>query len=134
MKKLAAIVVLLLCIGCGEKPVEKPERLLDKKEMVNILYDLSILQAVNSYQQKILDDNKIDPKTYIYKKYKIDSLTFAQNDKYYASQLEEYEDIHKKVAERLKADKAAYDPAGKKPAVRLNKKRLKDKVVTPATK
>lgn len=105
MKKLAFILVSFLAFACADEAVPKPDRLLKEGEMVNILYDISILQAIKSYQPQALEEGKVDAKNYIYKKYSIDSLTFAQNQAYYASKLELYESIQAKLADRVKKEK-----------------------------
>lgn len=105
MKKLALILVSFLAFACTNEAVPKPDHLLKEGEMVNILYDISILQAIKSYQPQALEDGKVDAKNYIYKKYSIDSLTFAQNQAYYASKLELYESIQTKLGEKIKKEK-----------------------------
>lgn len=111
MKKILVLFIATLFFACGSTEAEKPERLLGEKEMVNILYDISVLQAIRSFSTATLDSNKVDPRIYIYKKYKIDSLTFAQNQEYYASNLEQYESIQKQVLEKLTKNKEKYAPA-----------------------
>lgn len=112
MKK--AIIVLLgtltLFIACGEKEVEKPENLIGEDEMVDILYDITLLQAIKSYRPKDLKDNNIEVSTYVYKKYDIDSITFAESQSYYAANLEVYERIHKKVKAKMEVEKKKYEP------------------------
>lgn len=107
MKKLVFILISFLAFACTDKAAPKPDRLLKEGEMVNILYDISILQAIKSYQPQALEEGKVDAKNYIYKKYSIDSLTFAQNQAYYASKLELYESIQTKLADRVKKEKEA---------------------------
>ena len=104
MKKLVFIFLALLVLSCKEELAPKPEHLLTEGDMVNILYDISILQSIKSFQPAVLDSNRVNPRTYIYSKYKIDSLIFAQNHTYYASNLEEYDKIQARVKERLKAN------------------------------
>jgi hypothetical protein len=41
---------------------------------------------------------------YIYKKYKIDSIQFVQNNKYYASNIEEYKKMFERVKSRLEKE------------------------------
>jgi hypothetical protein len=52
--------------------------------MIDIMYDLAVLEGIK-YQNRLLDSNQINSATYIYKKYKIDSLQLAQSNVYYAS-------------------------------------------------
>lgn len=108
MKKIFLLfITLFLLAACGhDKPVPKPEKLFSEKEMENIMFDMALLQAMRSSAPKVLDDNGVDVKNYIYKKYKTDSLTYNQNHTYYASRLDVYEDIQKKVTERLNKAKA----------------------------
>lgn len=119
MKRYTILFAALLLFACGEN-VEKPERLLEKDEMVNIFYDLTLLQAIKSYQPKILIDNKVEAKEYVYRKYDIDSTVFAQNHRYYASRLEDYTEIQDKVNERIKKEKEKVVPAVK-PGEKENK-------------
>lgn len=90
--------------------------------MVDILYDMALLQAMKSYNPNMLDVMNINSTNYIYKKYNIDSLQFAQNNEYYASRIEEYQKIYEKVDERLqktiKASKPKVLPELKKDVVK----------------
>ena len=108
MKKLIVLSLSMLLFACGSNELEKPDPLLNEKQMENILYDVSLLQAVKSISPSVLDSNKVDPKNYIYKKYDIDSVTFAKNHTYYAANLEQYEKIQKRIVERLKQNKEKY--------------------------
>lgn len=111
MKKALVLLVSFLFLCCGEKKeaVAKPDRLLKEEEMVDILYDIAIFQSMNSYSPVTLQIKNLEPSDYIYRKYTIDSATFAQNHVYYASDIDRYEKLNKKVVDRLKADKAKYD-------------------------
>ena len=82
--------------------------------MENILYDLALLQALKSYSPEKLKENSINPKTYIYQKYKIDSAQFAQSNKYYASDINEYKLMFENVSTRLQNKKAQIDTIVKK--------------------
>ncbi|MFL9844558.1 DUF4296 domain-containing protein [Flavobacterium rhizosphaerae] len=94
------LAISVLAIACSEKR-EEPEHLLSEQQMEDILYDISILQAIQSFSPRVLDTNKVDPKYYIYHKYDIDSATFTQNNNYYAADLELYEKIEDRVLERI---------------------------------
>ena len=44
---------------------------------------------------------------YIFEKYKIDSITYRQNQRYYAANARKYKKIYKKVIERLDKENPA---------------------------
>jgi hypothetical protein len=58
--------------------------------MIDVMYDLSILDAIKYQNPASLETYKINPSQYIYKKYKIDSAQFAQSNIYYASNYKDY--------------------------------------------
>ncbi|MBY8962916.1 DUF4296 domain-containing protein [Flavobacterium sp. D11R37] len=121
MKKAAVLLLGLFCMAsCGDG-AEKPERLLSEDEMANILYDITVLQAMRAHQPKYLLDNNVSTTDYIYQKYKIDSATFAQNNTYYASDLDKYDRIHKKVTDRVNKEKAAFEDKKDTLKTELNK-------------
>ena len=132
MKKAAVLFVVIMIFSCTGGGAKKPERLLSEDEMVSILYDLSLLQAIQSTEPMKLQDKNVEATTYIYKKYKIDSLTFAQNHTYYASDIEGYQAIHKKVTDKLKAEKAPYDTIAARAARKAGDKDKKQKRLRPA--
>ncbi len=101
MKSYSAVMIGLLffLLGCSNR-IEKPKNLIDKDKMVDILYDLSLLEAIKA--QNIGGGiNTKQTNEYIYKKYKIDSVQLAQSNKYYASDVEEYKKIFVKVKAKL---------------------------------
>ena len=101
MKKIFFLTVFFGLFACNENPVKRPKILLDEAIMENILYDAAILQAANINAPEILQANKIDAKNYIYKKYKIDSATYHQNNRYYAAEVNNYKHMHKRILARL---------------------------------
>lgn len=113
MKKLSTILLLVLLFSCDTATVPKPDRLIDEDKMVDILYDLSVLDAVRSQKPYMLTKENIDPNTYIYSKYKIDSVQFAQSNKYYASQINLYKKMYGRVGKRLKQQISDLDSVSK---------------------
>lgn len=104
MEKIFVLVsMVLLMVSCKEEVVAKPEKLIDKKIMTNILYDMALLEAIKYQYPYIVDSNQVNTPKYIYKKYKIDSLQFAQNNMYYASHFSAYQDMFTEVQNRIKA-------------------------------
>ena len=102
MKKIGAFFLLFaILISCQKPAIPKPANLIDENEMVDIMYDISILEAMKSQKAVVLEVNAINPNTYIFKKYKIDSLQFANSDKFYASDIKKYKEIFDKVNKRI---------------------------------
>lgn len=116
MKKIAFVVVLaIMFFSCSDKEtVEKPSKLLSENEMTDIMYDIAILQAMKSYTPSKLSDNNIEPSKFIYEKYKIDSITFVQNSRYYASQMDVYQTMQKNVLSRLDRERTEAEKQVKK--------------------
>ncbi len=88
---------------------DRPDNLISKEKMVDILIDSKLLTLGNTNTKKVLKDSNVDVSTYIFKRHNIDSLQFAQSNSYYAFHLDEYEDIHdmaldslERLAKRLK--------------------------------
>lgn len=101
MKKILYTLILLSLFACNENPVETPDILLDEEVMVDILYDIALLQAADGYIPEKLSANNIKVNTFIYNKYKIDSVTYYQNHKYYAADVKRYKEMFKEVVNRI---------------------------------
>lgn len=113
MKKLLFLSCILL-FSCKNEIIEKPENLIDESTMKNILYDLAMIQAIKGHDMTLLPKNKIDPKTYIYKKYHIDSVQLVKSNKYYASDITNFKKMYDEVLERIKVEKIANEKVLKK--------------------
>lgn len=109
------MVSLVALASCTQgNVVEKPENLVDEDQMVNMLYDLSLMQA--SYSVGEVQNKRIDGLKFLKEKYGVDSATFAGSNKYYASQPEKYQKIQKQVFEMMEAEKAKLGEAKQTPA------------------
>lgn|SRR5690606_10430813 len=128
MKKIFCLIVLLIAsVSCKEKPVEKPEKLIDKETMTNILYDLAILQASVNFKSHAVN-NSIEVDTYIYEKYEIDSVTLIQNQRFYASDVKAFKEMYKDISERIKAEEVLADSLSKTEKKEIKKPILKEEV------
>lgn len=94
-----ALVFFLL--GCAEQQVPRPENLIPRDRMTDILYDIAVLHAIEGSYPKVLKNNEISVMAFVYEKYGIDSLQLTQSDLYYASRPAEYEAIYKAVEDRV---------------------------------
>src|SRR6476661_3627340 len=99
--KMKKIVILFCCalaiLGCNSNSVEKPKNLIPKDKMIDILYDMSLLEAIKNQNINGGVTSQAANK-YVYEKYKIDSVQFVTSSKYYAANIEEY----KKMVEKVK--------------------------------
>ena len=98
------MTLTLMACNSIEKPKE-PENLISKDKMVDILYDVFVINTAKGTSKSVLEDNGIYPEDYVFKKHEIDSLQFALSNAYYGFYLEEYESILARVEERFDTDK-----------------------------
>ncbi|OYU81126.1 MAG: hypothetical protein CFE23_06450 [Flavobacterium sp. BFFFF1] len=137
MKKLAFFfIAAFLWTGCNDNPVEKPKNLIPEDQMVDIIYDLSLLEAIRLSDPGAIREKKINPSTYVYEKYKVDSLQFAKSDHYYAGDINKYAKLYEKVEKRLEKRKETEDEAAKQfqKAPLIKEELKKESVITKKTK
>ena len=102
MKKLflSFLAIFIILVSCRDSVIKAPENVIDENKMVDILYDLSLLDALKT--QGIGSQQNYPTTTQFLKnKYKIDSVTFANNVKYYASDIANYKKMYEQVKDRL---------------------------------
>ncbi|WP_028376832.1 DUF4296 domain-containing protein [Leeuwenhoekiella sp. MAR_2009_132] len=104
MKRTGYIVMLslLLLLSCNDiqKP-KKPDNFIKKDLMTDILYDVSIMRTLRTYNMNEMRSLGIEPDSFIYKKYDIDSLQFAESINYYSVNFNEFTAIWEEVSKRL---------------------------------
>ncbi|MCV2486634.1 DUF4296 domain-containing protein [Flavobacterium sp. SH_e] len=123
------ILVLFLSISCKKDLVKQPAKLIEKEKMIDIIYDLSILEAMRYQKPLSLDSIDSDATKFVLKKYKVDSLQFAQNNMYYASDYENYAAMFAEVNKRIAVNQRAADSLAKideKKAAKENKNKPKE--------
>ena len=103
---LAYIFLVLLMVSCDNinKP-KKPDNLISKEKMSDIIVDISLMNAAKGIDKKILERNNINPEGFIFEKHNIDSLQFAESSNYYAYNIKAYEAIYKEAKRKLEARK-----------------------------
>lgn len=125
---LIALGVLMSCNDEGKKVIEKPVTLIAKDKMVNIIYDMSLISAAKGTNRKLMEVKGINPNQYIYDKFDIDSVQFAQSNEYYAFDVDAYEQIYNNVKAKLQEKKKHYNTlvrAEEKKKDSINKERRK---------
>ena len=127
MKRIIFFIVsLTLFISCKDDAVKKPKRLIEKEVMVDIMYDISLLDAIKYQNPTSIDSLKINPRDFIFKKYKVDSLQFATSNIYYSTDYEGYKVMFDQVAKRIEKEKKLAETIVKAEQKKLkNSKKIK---------
>ncbi|MDO5972922.1 DUF4296 domain-containing protein [Flavivirga jejuensis] len=105
MKRLAIYLgIIIVASACYDldKP-KKPDNLISKDKMVEILIDAKIVASIssNSVNRKVILDHGVKLNSYVYRKHNIDSLQFALSNAYYSFYIKDYEEIYLKVKDSL---------------------------------
>lgn len=110
LKRLAILVgIVFLVASCYQyKKPEKPNNLISKDKMVDVLIDFKLIASANPTNKKIMKNHGINTETYVFTKHNIDSLQFALSNDYYAFYSKEYEEIYTKVIDSLDELKGIY--------------------------
>lgn len=103
MKKTIAFLTVLFVFACQNSAVEKPDNLIEKDKMQDILFDISLIEAMKT-QNLTGGISRKESNEYIYKKYKIDSVQLTNSNKYYASDVAEYRKMFEKIKGRLEEE------------------------------
>lgn len=104
MKKIRYIAFLsIFFMGCTSNTIiKKPDHLIPKKQMVDLLTDMLIASGAENIKNNDLERN-MNYYPLVFEKYGIDSTRFKESNYYYTSRIDDYEEILKKVDERLNA-------------------------------
>ena len=115
MKHVFSIIaILLLTVSCQEvERMEKPRDLIPKEKMVDVLTELSLMNAARNYNKYVLEQKGVKLEEHLWKKFDIDSLQFVRSSNYYAENYKEYNDIYMDVKDSLEVLKVYYDSINK---------------------
>ena len=109
MKQLVTIFLSLILVSChGIDRPEKPENLISKSKMVEVIVDITLFTSAKGMNKYELQQQGVLPESYIYNKHNIDSLQFALSNEYYSYDIEKYEAIYESVHDSLLSLKALY--------------------------
>ena len=106
MKNYIMISLVLLLFNCqmNEKYTDKSD-IISEKKMINIIYDMALINVSKGINKRILENNGMKPQTYILKKYKIDSMLFVRSNNFYAKDLDKYLYIYNQVLKKLEKNR-----------------------------
>ena len=127
------ILLIVSCGGEGKKRVKKPDNLIAKEKMVDIIYDMSLLSAAKGVNIRLMEQQGLHPDKYVYEKHGIDSAQFAQSNEYYAFDLDAYDEIYKKVKAKLEKEKKHYSDLvqvedNERDSINRERKRTRDSI------
>lgn len=106
---LLLVLGLFLFSSCAEELIERPENLIPEDKMVSIIKEMAIVNAAKTTNLGKLRENGIEPTTFVFEKFEIDSAQFVDSDRYYASKPLRYENMYKKVESELEAQRVQLD-------------------------
>lgn len=116
-----------MVFGCEPKlKVNKPNNLIPKDKMTEILYDLFVLNSAKGTNRRTMELKGVQPESYLLQKHNIDSTQFAQSNNYYAHDIEGYIQIIETVKAKLKTQKDYFEAIDKKE--QEDKKRKRDSI------
>ena len=108
MNKLQRIIILCLVFSCNNtlnQNNKPPENLISKEKMVDIIYDMTLINVAKGVNKSILENNGIIPEKYLFNKHSIDSVLFAKSNEYYSYDLKTYQTIYDNVKIKLEKNK-----------------------------
>lgn len=111
MKNFIYIIVAGLCVlSCQNVPsVTKPEKLIAKADMEEIMYQSVLVNAARGYNPSKLKLIGVSPETYIYEKFDIDSTMYAQSLAYYTGDVDVFKEMNSSVLKRIEQKFAVDD-------------------------
>ena len=108
MNKLQRIIILCLVFSCNNtlnQNNKPPENLISKEKIVDIIYDMTLINVAKGVNKSILENNGIIPEQYLFNKHSIDSMLFAKSNEYYSYDLKTYQTIYDNVKIKLEKNK-----------------------------
>ena len=108
MKHFISIVLTVLlftAFSCQEKDIMKPDHLIGKRQMVQMLTDVHLAKAISQRQYDVPDSLKLSSTDLYYSvlaKYGVPDSVFVRSVIYYSSHPKEYEKMYNDVINALK--------------------------------
>ncbi|PWA05614.1 DUF4296 domain-containing protein [Flavobacterium psychrotolerans] len=104
---LALLSFLFLLTSCKDTGISKPKNLIEEDKMVDIIYDLALLEGIKVHNPANLQN--VNSNEFVCKKYKIDSLQFVKSTQFYASDISNYKKMYEEVGKRIEKNKSYLD-------------------------
>jgi len=102
-------VLVVLITSCTSNTImKKPDDLIPKKEMIEIMTDIYLANASYNVRNKYQERQR-NYMSLVFEKYGVDSARYNRSNLYYMSRIDEYEKMHVKVSEKIKKMKTEKD-------------------------
>jgi hypothetical protein len=110
LNRIGRLFLFLLLLGsCAQDFIRKPDRFLKQETMVDIYYELAVLNSLRTITPAEMQSSGIQSMPYIYEKFGIDSTVLMQNTEYYISRPDVYAAIYDSVLARVRRNAARVD-------------------------
>lgn len=107
MRYLYYIILALLVLGiysCDKHPVEKPENLIGRNQMIDMLVDIHIAEATYNHMKRDSIIQKSSSQNFyhsILNKYQVPDSLFEKSFTFYASNPKQFEKLYQDIMNRL---------------------------------
>jgi hypothetical protein len=110
MSRFISILLLTLLLqGCTSNTIiKKPDDLISKDQMVNLITDMMLATGAEGIRN-FEGERNIDYFPLVFAKYNIDSSQFKRSNFYYTSRIDDYEEILNRVDTKLKELRKEYE-------------------------
>lgn len=110
MKLYLFIFIIFLGVGCQHiQEVPPPEKPISEEKMLTIMYDIAIINAARGYGVQKLKRIGVNPESYVFEKYNIDSLQYAQNIAFYTDDPLRYKSLVTALEQKLNQEHKVLD-------------------------
>lgn len=100
MKIKILIITSLIFFSCNDKVVEK--NIMTENQMIEFLFDVNLINSSRGFTNKSNYNYFAIRDTVLFKKHKIDCLTFVRSNNFYTKNPKLYLKIYSGIGEKLK--------------------------------
>ena len=99
MRSFLLLLVLFFSLAACQdvKRMEKPDNLIPKEKMVDVLIELALIKGAKTTNRSMFLQLDIGQGKYVWDRFDIDSLQFAESSNYYAENYDQYLEIYLEV-------------------------------------
>lgn len=105
LSKILIVLIIFVAVSCDEPSIEKPENLIKKDQMIEMMADIHLAEATftNRRYSDTLVKNSSQTNFYysILEKYHVPDSVFEKSFVYYASFPKDFEKLYRQVMNKL---------------------------------